>query len=265
MGEWYVDTAWVGCKQRLTSHTDRLLHVPNAQPPLPSDWTVQPTHKIQHVPYYLAPLWDAGVRHRAEEVAAAKHQATLERNHKDAASKPHIAGELRKKCKKSKGAKTLLQDLEEEIRRFVVEWEAGLRARTEDARSMSPTAAAVDSEDEEIVFVGRNGSMSDEVRDCVEEELEREKLIWESLADDRGASFGYVHRGGLANKTCMLIMDFRRWLVHSIAEYYGLTSRSITVGNPARREAYVGIDLESVQRPVTPEKIELPRPLWCMV
>lgn len=53
----------------------------------------------------------------------------------------------------------------------------------------------IDSEDEEIVFVGRNGKMSDEVRqerEMVEKVLEREKKIWEGAADDRGAGFGYV-------------------------------------------------------------------------
>lgn len=52
--------------------------------------------------------------------------------------------------------------------------------------------AEVDSEDEEIVFVGRNGTMSDEQRRTVEEELEREKLVFDSLEADHGASFGYV-------------------------------------------------------------------------
>ena len=33
----------------------------------------------------------------------------------------------------------------------------------------------------------------------------------------------------------------RRWLVHNIATYYGLRTWSVTVGDPARREAYVGI------------------------
>lgn len=34
-----------------------------------------------------------------------------------------------------------------------------------------------------------------------------------------------------------------RWLVHSIASYYGLHTWSVTVGEPARREAYVGFRL----------------------
>jgi len=97
--------------------------------------------------------------------------------------KGRIPQELRMKLKRSKGAKSLLQGLEEEVRKFVREWEDERR---------SPHGEGVDSEDEEIVFMGRNASMSDEQRKTVEEELEREKLVFDSLADDRGASFGYV-------------------------------------------------------------------------
>ena len=34
--------------------------------------------------------------------------------------------------------------------------------------------------------------------------------------------------------------DSRRWLVHSIATYYDLRTWSVTVGDPARREAMSG-------------------------
>jgi hypothetical protein len=99
---------------------------------------------------------------------------------------------------------------------------------------------------EEIVFVGRNGMMSDEQRKTVEEELEREKMIFDALEGDKGASFG-------------------RWLVHSIAAYYGLSSRSVTVGNPKRREAYVGIREMKAGRRLSAVHGELPRPLWGMI
>lgn len=97
-----------------------------------------------------------------------------------------VPQDLRQKLKKSKGAKSLLQDLEEEVRKFVQEYEGKqkiLGQMKEDE---------MDSEDEEIVFIGRNGTMSDEQRNLVEEELQREKLVFDSLADDTGASFGYV-------------------------------------------------------------------------
>lgn len=59
----------------------------------------------------------------------------------------------------------------------------------------------------------------------------------------------------------------RRWLVHSIAAYYGLSSRSVTVGNPARREAYVGIKETKMKsgRVEGGGEVELPRPLWGLV
>jgi len=203
---------------------------------------VHPTYPVHSVPYYLAPLWDAGMRHRAEETATAKKQAASKRAGVAVDEKGRVPQELRQKLKKSKGAKSLLQELEEEVRKFVQEWE-------QQNHKLESSDAELDSEDEEIVFVGRNGTMSDEQRKTVEEELQREKLVFDSLADDHGATFG-------------------RWLVHSIAAYYGLSSRSITVGDPARREAYVGIKaVRAGQRPSAAAGVQndMPRPLWGLI
>ncbi|CAD6448493.1 0ae18326-4f2e-4cba-9a64-98a46c3fa7e9 [Sclerotinia trifoliorum] len=228
-----------GSRRRQRWENDHFLHVPNAQPPLPSDWEVRPTYPVHHVPYYLAPLWDAGVRHRAEEIAAEKkmNKAKKAGSHEE---KGRVPQDLRQKLKKSKGAKSLLQDLEEEVRKFVQEYEGKQKilGRMKEEE--------MDSEDEEIVFIGRNGTMSDEQRNLVEEELQREKLIFDSLADDTGASFG-------------------RWLVHSIASYYGLASRSVTVGDPARREAYVAIKEMGTGGQISRLASDLPRPLWGMI
>lgn len=130
-------------------------------------------------------MWDAGVRHRAEEIAAEKKLGKA-RKAGSCEERGRVPQDLRQKLKKSKGAKSLLQDLEEEVRKFVQEYEGKqkiLGQMKEDE---------MDSEDEEIVFIGRNGTMSDEQRNLVEEELQREKLVFDSLADDTGASFGYV-------------------------------------------------------------------------
>ena len=57
----------------------------------------------------------------------------------------------------------------------------------------------------------------------------------------------------------------RRWLVHNIATYYGLRTWSVTVGDPARREAYIGIkEAKSTGLIGTPAST-LPRPLWGLV
>jgi hypothetical protein len=217
------------------------LHVPNAQPPLPSDWEVHPTYPVHSVPYYLAPLWDAGIKHRAEE----KRTSNQTRAGISSDGKGRVPNELRQKLKKSKGAKSLLMELEEEIRRFVSEFERKERERERETGEEKE----VDSEDEEIVFVGRapNGvgvTMSDEDRGVVEEELQRERKVWNSLEGDKGGSFG-------------------RWLVHSIASYYGLSSRSVTVGE--RRESYVGVRMRSGGGKGVGVEGELPRPLWGMI
>ncbi|KAE8451677.1 hypothetical protein EG329_003134 [Mollisiaceae sp. DMI_Dod_QoI] len=170
---------------------NQFLHVPNAQPPLPSDWAPHPTHTVNNVPYYLAPLWDAGIRHRAEENLVKKRLATAERNgfSETNASKGRVPQDLRMKLKKSKGAKTLLQDLEMEVRKFMKEYEAHSQHLSKSRPSSSSSSSSNmdgDSEDDEIVFIGRdaNGNgitMSDEVKKVVEEELEREKKVYEGL------------------------------------------------------------------------------------
>ena len=49
------------------------MHVPNAQPPLPSDWEVHPTHKVHYnLPYHLAQFWDCGMREMINERRAAE-------------------------------------------------------------------------------------------------------------------------------------------------------------------------------------------------
>lgn len=175
-----------GSRQRRRWENDRLLDNPHAQPPLPSDWQVAPTYPVQSVPYFLAPLWDAEYvrisQERRKRAAEAKKPAL---NKEDAAA-AKVAQELRAKMKRARGAKGLLQDLEEEVRGFVEKWEAKQK-QLEHEGLIEP-----DSEDEEIVFIGRNGLMSDERRKGKDvESLKKDKLIFESLQDDHGASFGY--------------------------------------------------------------------------
>ncbi|KAK4696073.1 hypothetical protein P7C71_g1787, partial [Lecanoromycetidae sp. Uapishka_2] len=234
-----------GSRRRTRWENDRLLNNPWAQPPLPSDWEVHPTYPKHSVPYYLAPLWDQELAARAE-AEERKQQAARKQSQDADDSAGKIPKELREKFKKAKAAKGLLKDLEEQVRLFVKNWE-------EIQQNKEPE---LDSEDEEIVFVGRNGQMADippspkskHRRDDAFDEsddIERDRLVFDSPAEDQSARFG-------------------RWLVHSIASYYGLRTWSVTVGDPARREAYVGIPPEPVKgRPASP--VLLPRPLYAMV
>lgn len=165
------------------------------------------------MPYFLAPLWDE--RKVRVQMRAAETSKRAEELRKQQTG--NMPKDLRDKLKRSRGAKGLLQDLEEQVREFVKLWEektAQLRRHgLDDADS---------SEDEEIVFVGRNGATKSPTSKTAEDRLARERLIFDSLVNDHGASFG-------------------RWLVHAIGDYYELDTWSRTTGNPARREAYVSI------------------------
>lgn len=254
----------------LAGRLDRLLSNPHAQPPLPSDWEVRPTHPVRGVPYYLAPLWDAGLAakslarkdkggRKGDRAWGGTTVATIGANG-DMAGKGRVPRELREKLKYSRGAKGLLRDLEVEVRRFVERWEELDRQMVREG-SLDP-----DSEDEEIVFVGRHGQMSD-MPSPATERPQREKLLLDSALDDQGASFGYAfyHLLTVCGRDDWLT-GRRRWLVHHIGNYYGLQTWSVTVGDPARREAYVGIKDVSMKsgRRVLP-KGPLPQPLWVLV
>jgi len=255
MGEWFVslDRAPIPLCIALEAEililyllpVDRLMGNPHAQAPSIADWQVQPTHPVHNVPYYLAPLWDAGY---AKQSAAREERARLAKKKVADGATAEIVGkvpkELREKLKRSKAAKGMLQDLEKEVRHFVEKWEIKCQ-RMEEYGIIEPDS----EEEDEVVFVGRNGEMHDmpsSPRNSDELlELEREKLVFDSVEGDHGASFG-------------------RWLVHSLGQYYGLKTFSVTVG--ARREAYVAIQevrLKTGRRKsfVNP----LPRPLWAQV
>ncbi|KAF2199210.1 hypothetical protein GQ43DRAFT_442692 [Delitschia confertaspora ATCC 74209] len=224
--------------------SDRLLSNPYVEPPQPRDWEIHPTHPVHSVPYYLAPLWDAGLAARSAERknAAPKTKSQFQASADD--TRGVVSKELREKLKRARGAKGLLMDLEEEVRKFVQRC-----AEQEHAAEMEDIPSDVDSSDEEIVFVGRNGQMSDmRGRSKSRRHLEREMMIFDSLEGDQGASFG-------------------RFLIHHIGNYYGLRTWSVTVGNPARREAYIGLrENKAKSGRCAPAVLSpMPRPLWVIL
>lgn len=145
------------------------------------------------VPYYLAPLWDQKLAARAE------HRKTTSSNRQAADATKKVPRDLRAKFKKAKGARTLLQELEQEIRRFVQEWNQQTSVY-EDHEGGEEEQEGNDDDDEQIVFVGRNGQMSlrpppptppsphPQQRPPTRHEL---KLL-ESSPDDQRAAFAYV-------------------------------------------------------------------------
>ncbi len=166
--------------------TDRLMNNPWAQPPLPSDWEVQPTYPRHAVPYYLAPLWDAEAFEKSiERKMKGRKQGRRAGISPVEEAASNVPKEVRAKLKHARAAKGLLQDLEEEVRIFLQKW------NEKEARSLEDGLHDVDSEEEEIVFIGRNGQMHDcPTRDNAFKDLHRDKLVFDGLADDRGASFG---------------------------------------------------------------------------
>ena len=233
---------------------------PWAQPPLPSDWEVQPTYPKRSIPYYLAPLWDQEGFARARKEN--NHRAPRHAQVHGSDERSKVPRELREKLKKAKASRGLLKDLEEQVRIFVKKWEDSNTSKEPRLES------ELDSEDEEIVFVGRNGGMNDipsspSLDDFqLDKERDRNALVFDSLATDQGASFGFVFTLNMGRSPGL--QWSRRWLVHSIATYYGLQTWSVTVGDPARREAYVGIPPTLDRgRPLSP--VLQARPLWGMV
>ena len=140
-----------------------------------------------------------------------------------------------------------MRDLEEVVRQFVVRWnEKEMKLREEGLEDV--LVSDTEGEEEEIVFVGRNGAMLDSSGNKVDEEgVEKDKLVFEGLLEDKGASFG-------------------RWLVHEIGAYYGLKSWSETVdGEPKMRKAFVGHAGLGVGVGRFGDGMELPKPLYAMV
>lgn len=139
------------------------------------------------MPYYLAPLWDVHYAHMADNQP--RKNTSVEEKHR-------VPKDLRLKLKHARAARGMLQDLEEEIRLFIRKWNEKQTFLRNEGLQDAPS----DSEDE-IVFVGRNGQMHDspERRETLQrlrdemsfhDERDGEKMVFESLVDDRAAGFG---------------------------------------------------------------------------
>ncbi|KND93198.1 hypothetical protein TOPH_02456 [Tolypocladium ophioglossoides CBS 100239] len=239
-----------GSRQRRRWENDRLVGVPNVQPPLATDWEVHPTHRVHPVPYQLAQFWDRGARQRAEDKAA-QLQAARKKQQRTAGSATGLgAGEvprdLRETAKRSPAVRGWVRALEEPVRRFLAAEQDRRRQQDDDS-----AAEAVDSEDDEIVFVGRGAAMSElwEKREArykmarreVEHETVDSGVVFDSFGEGEGAAY-------------------KRWLTHAISDYYGLASRSVTLAHTPCRVVYVG--LKQAHQRTGPPLTKLPCPLW---
>lgn len=125
---------------------------PHVQPPEPFDYEPRPTHTVQYVPYQVAAVWDARLRAEVEakKAVAARRKQKQTQTLGDETVPGRVPRELFVRAKKTPAVKTWVRSLEEPVRKFLVEREVAKEAETDS-----------DTEDEEIVFVGRNGSMRD--------------------------------------------------------------------------------------------------------
>ncbi|KAL2257570.1 hypothetical protein VTK26DRAFT_9461 [Humicola hyalothermophila] len=303
-----------GSRQRRRWENDRLVHVPNVQPPLPSDWQIQPTHRVlPPVPYQLAAYYDDGnARRRRRPTSSSKKSTTTEQQQQQQQHDTvgRVPRDLRATAKRTPAVKSWLRVLEEPVRAFAVERGVLIAAAAATTTTTTTAAAAAaaagrgdrsgcsetDSDEEEIVFAGRRhhrhhhhrvpprdgGVDDDKSVDGGESEAVKAGAGWkqayqirvEGRGQGKGDGDGVIVGRGLVLDT----MDdgdvggaFKRWLTHSISDYYGLDSKSVTVGNPARRVVYVGVKQKQTQavgsggmRHKPPSRPILPPPLWEM-
>jgi predicted restriction endonuclease len=133
------------------------------------------------VQYSLASRWDE--HHARAEVEKVKEQRARAVEEQDPYAK--VPKELRSKLKHARGAKGLLQDLEEQVREFVRSWDETQKQLEEDGLADADT-----SEDEEIVFVGRNGQTKESRSESLSSKAQKERMVFDSLVADQGAAFG---------------------------------------------------------------------------
>ncbi|KAH6958399.1 R3H-associated N-terminal domain-containing protein [Fusarium avenaceum] len=242
-----------GSRQRRRWENDRLMHVPNVQPPLPSDYEVHPTHPIHRVPYQLAQFWEHGVRQRAEDKTARLQAERKKQQLKTGSATGLGAGEvprdLREATKRSPVVRTWVRSLEEPVRQFLASQQAIAETQAVAADEDADSAAEqMDSDDEEIVFVGRNGAMR---------ELKEKKATWKHAhreVSQETVDSGMVFDSFGTDESAA----FKRWLTHAISDYYGIQSRSVNLSNPTRRVVYVGL---KTSQGILPSR-NLPRPMW---
>jgi hypothetical protein len=168
---------------------DRLMHVPNAQPPEPSDWEHRPTHPVVHVPYQIAAAWDLRVRAEVEakRAAAARRKQMQTRTLGDAQVAGRVPRELFQRAKKTPALRTWVRSLEEPVRKYLVDLDVA-KETEQDTEG--------DTEDEEIVFVGRNGSMRDgcKMKKARREGEREEGMIFDAVGDDdESGAFKYSY------------------------------------------------------------------------
>lgn len=143
------------------------------------------------MPYHVAQYWERGLRQHAEEAraaaAVARKRAAGVRRVAPGVEVGLVPRELRATAKKTPALRSWVRVLEEPVRQFL---EEARRAELEGEGEM-------DSEDEEIVFVGRNGSTRDgwkKARREVQQRKVDEGVVFDSADGGESGAFKSVSR-----------------------------------------------------------------------
>ena len=270
------------------------MHVPNVQPPQPTDWEVHPTHPIHHhVPYQLAHFWDRGVRQRVEDktarLAAQRKAQQLKKGSATGLGAGEVPRDLRETAKRVPAVKSWVRALEEPVRQYLRQSSSSSSSSSEggemegndgERRDAELEGSSSDPDEDEIVFAGRKSGVTGRKGQSqwkmahreIHDETVDQGMVFDSFGDDESASFKFVNPPATfhhINETCRLSLElthgffsYRRWLTHSISDYYGLESTSVVMTNPSRKVVY--IRLKQVHQQGTLPFKQFPRPLWEM-
>lgn len=196
-----------GSRQRRRWENDRLMHVPNAQPPQPGDWEAHPTHTVHaHVPYQLAQFWDRGVRQRVEDkttrLAAQRKAQQLKAGSATGLRAGEVPRDLRETAKRTPAVKSWVRALEEPVRQFL---QSRVAEDSDDASVDGEAEPEVvdktsSEDDEEIVFAGRKSGVKTQRQRGGWKKAHRELgnqtvdqgMVFDSFGDDESAAFKYV-------------------------------------------------------------------------
>lgn len=181
----------------LKTNADRLIGVPNTEPPLPVDFLPRPTHPVNHVPYHVAQYWESGIRQRTEEktagLAAARKRHQRQIGSATGLGAGEVSREVRDSAKRTPVVRTWVRELEEPVRRFVCERRGGEDEMEED--------------EDEVVFAGRKereGGWKRARRETGDGVVEA-GMVFEPLPDDEAAAVKYVFPGVSA---CLHMLTF---------------------------------------------------------
>ncbi|CCX06189.1 hypothetical protein FPQ18DRAFT_334334 [Pyronema domesticum] len=233
-----------GSRKRQRWENDRFLHNPHFTAPKASDFRPGPLHPRRIVPYQYASLYSH---------PSFPHPITAPIPDHD-----RVPKQLKARLKKSRAAVALLETLEREVREFL--YGEGLEG------SDGEVSEGSDRDGEGMEIDGKFGEYREENREDYEESVDgdsgdegEEEIVFVSRKERQ-----QQHDGAMRER-CVYHSEegdeggkFGRWLVHSLAGYYGIHSWSVTHGTPAIRYAYIAKTPETAQHKV-------PKPLWMMM